>query len=95
MDPDQVDYYRMVIANVTGSNDISDMGQWRFYHSKNKLLLEFVSVDLKLSEYGGTMHEESEAYPLDSLVSDIGGALGLVLGLSKGAESGSLIIWAR
>ena len=41
------------------------------------LTLDFVSVDLKLSEYGGTLHREVEAYSLGALVSDIGGALGL------------------
>ena len=43
---------------------------------------EFISVTIKLAEFGGTFHEESPSYPLGALVSDIGGALGLVLGLS-------------
>ena len=35
-----------------------------------------------MSEFGGTYQRESAAYPLGALFSDIGGALGLVLGLS-------------
>ena len=43
--------------------------------------IEFVTVSVKLAEQNGIIREES-TYTLNSLVSDIGGALGLVLGLS-------------
>ena len=35
-----------------------------------------------MSKFGGIFYEESATYPFGALVSDIGGALGLVLGLS-------------
>ena len=41
-----------------------------------------ISVTLKLAEVSGFVHEETPTYSAGSLVSDIGGALGLLLGLS-------------
>ena len=41
-----------------------------------------IQVTLKLSEIAGFLYEEVPSYSTGHLVSDIGGALGLVLGLS-------------
>ena len=82
MDPDQVEYFREGIkkakngtAKATDIGDFTSIGFWNN-------ILEFISVTIKLAEFGGSFHEESPSYPLGALVSDIGGALGLVLGLS-------------
>ena len=39
-------------------------------------------MTIKVSKFGGTFHEESATYPFGTLISDVCGALGLVLGLS-------------
>ena len=44
--------------------------------------IELIQVTLKLSESFGFLYEEVPSYSTGHLVSDIGGALGLVLGLS-------------
>ena len=84
MDPDQVEYFREGIKKAkNGTAKATDIGDWiftsiAFWNNS----LEFISVTIKLAEFGGSFHEESPSYPLGALVSDIGGALGLVLGLS-------------
>ena len=45
------------------------------------MYLALVSVTIKLAEQNGVIRE-APAYKFDALVSDIGGALGLICGLS-------------
>ena len=52
-----------------------------FYREYLKVLA-FISVKLKMAEDGDVINEEIPSYPFGALVSDIGGAMGLLLGLS-------------
>ena len=60
-------FFQRIIQSGSGSN----MSQ-----------IELIQVTLKLSESFGFLYEEVPSYSTGHLVSDIGGALGLVLGLS-------------
>ena len=80
MDPDQAKHYRQEIADAKNSSD--GIGSQWVRSQNRKRISEFISVKLRLSEVGGMFHVESPSYSLGSLLSDVGGALGLVLGLS-------------
>ena len=81
MDPEQIKNFRKRVTKGKNADD-KDLGQLNLKPKNWTLFLEFVSLSIKMSEFGGIYERESAAYPLGALFSDIGGALGLVLGLS-------------
>ena len=59
----------------------SEIGSFFLVRTVYFLCLALVSVSIKLAEQSGVIREEP-TYKFDALVSDIGGALGLICGLS-------------
>ena len=86
MDKAQADYFRSVASKGSQKSDVnmSELGKlvscwsqsWKFDNT------ELITTTLKVAEMSKVVYEELPNYTKEELLADIGGALGLILGLN-------------